>query len=185
MTQEEIKKSCVTSDQAAAFLGVTVNRFRNMGVPAAGKVGRRAYYDPGALRKIAIANARYRKADLQESAGREKPQDIDGNRVQLELLNERRRLTAAQADAQEEKNRMMRHEIAPFDFVTFALASVGNALAAHLDSIPSLLIRQAGIEPRDAEKVRASAAGVANQIAALADSRWVSDRYDEYLKQSD
>jgi len=177
MPTPKISPELVDSRQAAAFLDVSTQSFRNMMLSPATKVGRKNYYDPRELRRVAIDNAKYRQD--------EKPQDIDGNRVQLELINERRRLTAAQADAQEEKNRMMRHEIAPFDFVTFALASVGNALAAHLDSIPSLLIRQAGIGPRDAEKVRATAAGVANQIAALADSKWVSDRYDEYLKQSD
>jgi phage terminase Nu1 subunit (DNA packaging protein) len=110
---------------------------------------------------------------------------LDAGRVQLELTEERRRLTAAQADAQEEKNRMMRHEIAPFGFITYSLASLSNSLAALVDSIPSLLVRQAGIDPKHAETVRKASASVGNAIADLADEEWVARRYDEYLAEVD
>jgi len=174
--------------QCAESIGISVNSFHKWRVPCT-KDGRENLYSLKDVldvyrqrveRESRPAIAEEVRAEL---AGLD-PAEMNPATLQVELTYERKRLTAAQAEAQEEKNRMMRHEIAPFGFVTFVLASIGNSLASSLDSVPTMLVRQAGIAPKDADKARAATASVANQIAELGDPDWVARRYDDYLAES-
>lgn len=178
--------------QCAQSIGITINAFKKWNVPHEKVGGENLYLLKDVLevyraRVEREVRPRIEREVLAEQASAESddPENLNPVVLEIQLLNERRRLTAAQAEAQEQKNRMMRHEIAPFGFITFALASMGNSLAASLDAIPTILIRQAGIKPKDAEKVRESTATVANQVASLGDKDWVATRYDEYLAEMD
>lgn len=175
--------------QCADSIGISYNAFAKWKVPCT-KDGRENLYSLQDV--LAVYRQRVEselrpkiRAEVEADMAGMEPGEINPALLKLELDLERKRLTAAQADAQEEKNRMMRHEIAEFGFITFALSKLGNALAAQLDSIPTLLIRQAGIAPKDAECVRTASASVANQIAELSDAQWVADRYDDYLAEMD
>lgn len=166
----DIPRGHLTTAEAVAALGINRRTFADWKLEPAGKAGRHPYFSVQAI----IEADRARRRDAQ-------PVDEDQRR---RLAEARIRLTEARAVAQERQNEMQRHEVAPFEFITFVLASVANAVAAHLDGIPQQLVRQAGISVRDAEKVRESAAGVANQIANLADTDWVARQFDEYMEAS-
>jgi phage terminase Nu1 subunit (DNA packaging protein) len=175
--------------QCAESIGISYNAFAKWKVPCV-KEGRENLYslqDVLTVYRDRVERELRPEIERQVRAEESETQlgELNPFLVKLQLDEERRRLTAAQADAQEEKNRMLRHEIAEFTFISFALAKLGNSLAAWLDSIPTLLIRQAGLSPRDAERVRASGAQLGNQIAELCDEQWVADTYDEYLAESD
>lgn len=165
---QDIPRGHLTQTEAVAALGINRRTFKDWRLEPAGKVGRSPYYSVQAI----IEADRARRSNAQ-------PVDDEQRK---RLAEARIRLTEARAAAQERQNEMQRHEVAPFEFITFVLASVANAMAAHLDGIPSQLIRQAGISVRDAERVRESAAGVANQIATLADADWVAQRFDEFME---
>lgn len=175
--------------QCAESIGISYNAFKQWRVPNT-KSGRETLYSLQDVLKVYRQRVERElrptiRAEVETELSEIDPELLNPVTLKIELDYERKRLTAAQADAQEEKNRMMRHEIAPFGFITFALASVSNALAGALDSLPTTLVRQAGIAPRDAEKVRAATASVGNQIASLANEQWVTERYDEYLAEVD
>lgn len=184
---EHRRESLLNLRECAESIGISANAFRNWRVPHT-KVGKENLYALEDVLKVyrervireVTPEIEKRVLAEQTDAGAE---GLNPATVKLELENERRRLTRAQAEAQEEKNKMVRHETAPFDFVSFSLASLANAIAAHIDSIPTVLIRQSGISPAQADKVRGAAASVGNQIAEIADEDWVRRTYDDYLRQ--
>lgn len=190
--REKRRDVLLNGRQCAESIGIAYRNFLQWKVPTVGKDGRQNLYALQDVLKV------YRERVAREitpgirdevraefAAGENDEENLNPAILKLQLDNERRRLTAAQADHQEEKNRMMRHEIAPFEFITHALGSLSNTLAAYLDGLPTLLVRQAGIEPAQAEKVREAGASVANDIASIADKEWVSARYDDYLAEMD
>jgi len=182
---EHRREALLNLRECAESIGISITAFRNWRVPHT-KVGKENLYTLKDVLKV------YRERVIREvtpeiekrllAERSDVDPDMDPARIKLELDNERRRLTRAQAEAQEEKNKMVRHETAPFEFVSYSLASLANAIAAYIDSIPTVLIRQSGITPAQADKVRGAAATVGNQIAELADEEWVKRTYDDYLR---
>ncbi len=163
----DIQPDWISTRQAVAALGVSRTAFDKWRLDPAGKIGKTHYFTVAQI----IEADRARRRDTR-------PVDDDQRK---RLAEARIRLTEAKAAKQERDNEIARHEMAPFSFVAFALASLANSLSAHLDSIPALLIRQAGINPREADRVRESAASVGNQIANLCDEQWVSSQFDNWL----
>lgn len=175
--------------QCAQSIGITINAFKKWNVPHEKVGGENLYLLKDVLevyrRRVEREVRPKIVSEVQAEMAGANPEDLNPTLLEVQLLNERRRLTAAQAETQEEKNRMMKHEIAPFAFITYALASIGNAIAGTLDTLPTVLVRQCGVTPRDSEKVREATASVGNQIADLSNKDWVAARYDEYLAEVD
>lgn len=66
----------------------------------------------------------------------------DDPELERELLRERLRLTAAQAEAVEMKNLVSQRQLAPVDFMTFALARLAARIASILDTAPMVMKRR-------------------------------------------
>ena len=177
--------------QCAESIGISVNAFRQWRVPCV-RAGRENLYS---LQNVLMVYRRRVEKELRLILAKEIHADTAAVAVNASEMNpailatqltaERVRLTAAQADQQEIKNRMLQHEIADFRFITHVISAIGNALAASIDAVPQKLIRETGLSPKHAETVRGSMAGVANQIASLIDEDWVQARYDDYLSTVD
>ena len=155
----------VSTKEAVAALGISRRNFTDWKIDPVGKVGRMNYYD---LRDIIDADRAHRFSE---------PVDEEQRR---RLTEARIRLTDAQAVCKERENEIASHEIAPFALFTFILAPLGAQIASLLESIPTLLVRQAGIDPLQADKVRATIVPVGNAIANLGDETWIEARFDEF-----
>lgn len=152
-------------------------------------VGRKNYY------KIADVIAHKEKQAYERGLkdGRERIEVSDGDKgevtdpflIKVRLDQQRARLTEAQAEHQEMKNQMMRHEIAPFGFFTFVLARAANSIASVMDGMPSELVRKLALKPQQVDKVRGVTAAASDAIASLGDEEWVAARYDEFLAETD
>lgn len=175
--------------QCAEAIGIAVQSFGKWGVEPYAKDGRENLYR---LKDVLEVYRRRVERELRPKIEREVearmadlPPDADPIRIKLQLDVERKRLTAAQADAQEEKNKMLRHEIAPFTFFTFTLGKVANSIAGVMDSMPTELMRRLKLTPQQVEKVKVVTSAAADDIAALGDEEWVAARYDEFLEEAD
>lgn len=98
----------------AESLGISVQAFDKWGVEAIAKVGRESFYD---VRSI-LDNR------LKHQGVKHQPAGPDGETIdpfiEYRLLQERLRLTAGQATAQERKNLVTEKELVPVDFMVFA-----------------------------------------------------------------
>lgn len=100
------------------------------------------------------------------------------------LLQERLRLTAAQAEGQELKNEITKRKSVPVEFATFVLARIAAEIASGLDTLPlTLKRRHPDLEVRHIESVQRELAKVRNRSATL-DKR-LPELMDEYLDASD
>lgn len=177
--------------QCAEAIGISYNAFLKWGVPVHGEDGRQKLYLLADV--LAVYRARIERElrstvekELQaKAASADGDGELDPFMVKLQLDKQRTRLTEAQAEHQEMKNQMMRHEIAPFGFFTFVLARAANGIASVMDGLPSELVRRLGLKPQEVDKVRAATAAASDAIAALGDEEWVASRYDEYLAETD
>lgn len=98
--------------------------------------------------------------------------------VEQHLLEERVRLTTAQAVAQERKNEIMDKQLVPVDFATFSLSKVASHIASVLDTVPQKLRRKhPDMDPRYLESLEREIA-VARNLAAQ-----VGEKLDEYVDE--
>lgn len=173
----------------AAACGVSVRNFQNWGVPPAATDGRQKFYTVRAVmdNRLAEQAARYQvQIDRLQARITELETSEDGTtmaEVMLQQNRERTRLLAEQAEGQAMKNAMARHEVAPFDFLTYLLAGVAAQIASVMDGLPGQLIRITGLRPTEVDKVRSITAAASEQIVALGDEHWVAGQFDNYLKE--
>lgn len=176
--------------QCSEAIGISFNAFSRWGVPIHAQEGKQHLY----LLKDVLDVYRRRierelrpviEKELRAAAAGGDDQDLDPFLIKLQVDKQRARLTEAQAENQEMKNQMMRHEIAPFPFFTFVLGRVANHIAGVMDGLPSELVRKLSLKPQQLDKVRAITAGASDTIAALGDEEWVAARYDEFLAETD
>lgn len=167
--------------QCAESIGISARAFYDWHVPHWGTKGRQKLY---ALKDVLVVyRERIRRemerglrqsihAELSEVAD---PDGLpnDAGKVKLLLDKERARLTREQANAQELKNEIVRHEAAPFSFITFALGKTANEIAGVMDSLPIELMRKLSLQPKDAEKVAGITAQAAEAIANIGGEDWL------------
>lgn len=176
--------------QCAESIGISKTTFINWKVPHSGTRGSEKLY---ALKDVLdVYRDRFRREierEVRDQVKSEAAEDaggfIDPIMVKLELDQSRVRLTEAQAIHQEMKNEMMRHEVAPFAFITFALGKTANAIAGVMDALPVELMRKLSLKPQEVEKVRAVTSMAADSIASLGDENWLGERFDEFLAETD
>ena len=154
----------ITRKQAARLLECTTRTLTRYAsreddplIPAqAGGHGKATLYDPATVGQWLI---RRELAKLQEQAGH---QDA------IDYHHEKARLTRAQAEAQELKNKEMRGEVARVELISFALANVGGQISAILETLPSRIKR---LEPRltssDLEAIRGEIVKCQNACADI------------------
>jgi len=175
--------------QCYESIGISKTAFLAWKVPHTSTRGREKLYSIKDV--LAVYRDRCRreleKEIRQELAGGPDPDDLSSNPalIKLELDKKRIKLTEAQAVHQEMKNDMMRHEVAPFAFITFVLGKTGNAIAGVMDSMPTELMRKLSLKPQDVEKVKAVTSLAADSIASLGNEEWLEARFDEFIEETD
>ena len=179
--------------QCYESIGISKTAFLSWKVPHASTRGREklyaikdvlSVYRDRCRRELEREVRQQVRAEMAGASGDGDPGD-DPMRVKLELDKKRIKLTEAQAVHQEMKNEMMRHEVAPFAFITFVLGKTGNAIAGVMDSLPVDLMRKLNLKPQEVEKVKAVTSGAADSIASLGDEAWLEARFDEFLEETD
>jgi len=102
--------------------------------------------------------------------------------VEYHLLNEKMRLTKAQAVAQEKKNEAMEQQLIPVEIATFVLSKVASHIASVLDTVPQKLRRKhPEMDPRHLESLEREIA-VARNLAAEVGEK-VPEFLDEYFEK--
>lgn len=174
-----------TQVEVAAHLDLSDRQVRNLlrdGVlPGSKGVGgldvdacRIAYI--GYLRGLASGQVRHPEA-VEGSDG------ID-SLTEMKLLQERLRLTAAQAEGQELKNDITRRQSVPTEFATFVMSRLAAEVASILDTLPlTLKRRHPDLEVRHIESVQRELAKARNRAAEL-DER-LPGLLNEYLDTAD
>lgn len=94
------------------------------------------------------------------------------------LLQEKVRLTTAQAVAQERKNEVLERQLVPVGFATYSLSKIASQIGSVLDTVPLKLRRKhPEMDPRHLESVEREIA-LARNLAAQ-----VGEKLDEYLEE--
>ena len=121
--------------------------------------------------------------------GQVKHQEADGcadldPQAEQKLLQERLRLTAAQAEGQELKNDIARRRSVPTEFATFVMSKIAAEIASILDTLPlTLKRRHPDLEVRHIESIQRELAKARNRAAEL-DER-LPGLLNEYLDTAD
>lgn len=176
--------------QCAESIGISQTAFQNWKIPHAGTSGRQKLY---ALKDVLAVHRERVRRELEREIRREVEADLGGRtdvpvnpaEVKLRLDQERVRLTQAQADGQELKNEIARHEVAPFDFITYVLGRTANEIAGVMDGLPVELMRKLNLTPKEVEKVKGVTALAADAIANLGDETYLGEALDEFIAQTD
>lgn len=148
----------------AASLGISVQAFDKWGVKPVAKIGRETFYD---VRSV-LDNR------LKHQGAKDQPVDDNGEPIdpliEYKLQQERLRLTKAQADGQELRNRVKERLLVPTDFCTFAITRLCSMLGSALDTIHVKVKRkQPDIDVRFLEAIEREVAVTRNEAADLAD----------------
>lgn len=107
-------------------------------------------------------------------------EDVDPS-LEIQLMEQRIRLTTAQAVAVEKKNQVEEQLLVPVDFAIFALSKVAAQLASMLDTLPLKLVRKhPDMDPRHLESLTREIA-IARNMTAEASAR-VPDELNEYFE---
>lgn len=154
----------INRKQAARFLGVTERTLsRHMARETdplrpdqPGGRGKPTLFDP---RLVADWMLRQELAALQQAAG---------HKEAIDFSHERARLTRAQAEGQELRNKITRGEYARIDTLTFAMGSLCSQITAGLEVLPAKIKR---LEPRlsaeDIHAIRREIVELQNALAGV------------------
>lgn len=173
-----------TQVEVAAHLDLSDRQVRNLlttGVLPASKAGKGLDLD--ACRGAYISYLR------GLANGQTKRQEIAGGAeldplAEQKLIQERLRLTSAQAEGQELKNEIIRRQSVPTDLVTFVLSRLAAEISSILDTLPLTLKRRCpDLEVRHIENVQRELAKARNRAAAL-DER-LPELINDYIDSSD
>ncbi|SFB46389.1 terminase small subunit [Azotobacter beijerinckii] len=165
------------SDMAAS-LGISVQAFDKWGIKPVARIGREAFFDVRAVldNRLEHAARKYAPAGDDEEG-------LDPL-ADKKLTQERLRLTAAQADAQELKNSVKRAQLVPVGFAVFALSRMAAQIGSLLDTVPLKLRRKhPDLDVRHVEALQREIALARNTAADLGDT--LPDMLDEYLDTLD
>lgn len=147
----------------AASLGISVQAFDKWGVKPIAKIGRETFYDARSV----LDNR------LKHQGAKDQPVDDNGEPIdpliEYKLQQERLRLTRAQADGQELRNRVKDRQLVPVEFNLFALGRIGAMLGSALDTVHVKIKRKhPDIEVRFLEAIQREVAVTRNEAADLA-----------------
>lgn len=172
------QRSWLNKSDMAASLGISPQAFEKWGVEAVAKIGRETFYrvQDVLANRIAHSLRKQQPADVGEDG-------IDPL-VEYKLMQERLRLTAAQADAQEKKNLVQDKLLVPAPFMTFALEKISSRIASKLETVGKTVSRHhPDIDPVILEAVEREIA-IARNIAAKSGDK-IPGFLDEYLSTLD
>lgn len=172
--QPQKQRGWLNKSEMAASLGISVQAFDKWGVKPVERIGREAFYTAQSVVENRLIAAE-RKQQPEEGI-----EGIDPL-VEFKLTQERLRLTAAQAYAQEKKNEIKDRQLVPTEFATYALARVAAQIGSLLDTVPlKLRRRHPEIDVRHIESLQREIATARNTAAELGDH--LPEMLDEYLE---
>lgn len=171
------QRGWLNKSEMAASLGISVQAFDKWGVKPVERIGREAFYECRSVLDNRIARAE----EKRQAASSE--DDLDPQ-AEAKLLQERLRLTAAQAEGQELKNDITRRRSVPTEFATFVMSKIAAEIASILDTLPlTLKRRHPDLEVRHIESIQRELAKARNRAAEL-DER-LPGLLNEYLDTAD
>lgn len=131
MSTEDLqkKRGWLNKSEMAASLGISSQAFEKWRVEPAAKIGREVFFTAEAVLQNRLAYA----AQKQQPSGLDE-EGLDPL-AEKKLLQERLRLTTAQADGQEQKNQVAARALIPVPFVTFALARIAAKIGSKLETV--------------------------------------------------
>ncbi|WP_043309298.1 terminase small subunit [Pseudomonas sp. ML96] len=168
----------LNKSEMAKSLGISPQAFDKWGVEPIGRAGREAFY-----RVQDVVQNR-----LEHAQRKQQPDDPDGagsdRKVESELLRERLRLTTAQADAVEQKNRVNEKVLVPVSFATYALEKIAAQIGSKLETVGKTVSRRhPEIDPLLLETMEREIALARNIASKFGDH--LPEYLDEYLATLD
>ena len=165
------QRGWLNKSDMASSLGISPQAFEKWGVDPVERIGRETFYRVQDVLENRIAHS-LRK---QQPVGL--GEDGIDPLVEYKLMQERLRLTAAQADAQEKKNQVQDKLLLPVPFATFALSKIAAQIGSKLDTVaktvhrrhPEVDLRVVESVEREIALARNIAAGFGAQIPELLD----------------
>lgn len=167
--QQEKQKHWLTQTEMSELLCVARQTLFRWGVEPVAKIGSNTYFTLQDVIENRVENA-------LKHVTPSKPEDAT-------LEYERYRLTKAQADAQEHKNRIADQQVAPLDFIAFVLSTAAAEIAGIIDSLPLNITRKhPELTVIQQENIKRELAKAMNAISRI-DER-MEDKLIEYVESS-
>jgi len=168
----------LNKSEMAASLGISVQALDKWGIKPVARIGREAFFDVRSVLDNRLAQAARKYAPTSEGA-----ESLDPL-AEKKLTQERLRLTAAMADAQELKNEVKRARLVPVEFAVFALSRMAAQVGSLLDTVPLTLRRKhPDLDARHVDSLQREIAVTRNTAAKLGDN--LPGLLDEYLETLD
>jgi phage terminase Nu1 subunit (DNA packaging protein) len=168
----------LNKSEMAKSLGISPQAFDKWGVEPVARIGREAFY-----RVQDVVNNR-----VEHASRKQQPEGLGGEvadpLIEYRLLQERLRLTTAQAYAVEQKNQVNDKVLIPAPFVTFALEKIASKIGSKLETVGKTVSRRhPDIDPRILETTEREIALARNIAAQFGDE--LPGFLDEYLATMD
>lgn len=180
MTKNETTRQpgWLNKSEMAKSLGISPQAFDKWGVEPIARIGREAFY-----RVQDVVQNR-----LDNAEKKHQPVGADGSvpdpMIEYKLLQERLRLTTAQAYAVEQKNQINDKVLIPAPFVTFALEKIAARIGSKLETVGKTVSRRhPDIDARILETTEREIALARNIAAQFGDE--LPGYLDEYLATMD
>ncbi|MDU9399045.1 terminase small subunit [Pseudomonas sp. zfem003] len=168
----------LNKSEMAKSLGISPQAFDKWGVEPIARIGREAFY-----RVQDVVQNR-----LDNAAKKHQPSGTDGEvidpLIEYKLMQERLRLTTAQAYAVEQKNQVNDKLLIPAPFVTFALEKIASKIGSKLETVGKTVSRRhPDIDARILETTEREIALARNIASQFGDE--IPGYLDEYLATLD
>lgn len=172
--KQEKQRGWLNKSEMADSLGISTQAFDKWGVEPIARIGREAFFDARS-----VVNNRVGRIDSIQQ-----PSDEIDPLAEQKLVQERLRLTSAQAAAQELKNEVSNRILIPSEFITFTLSRLVPEISSTLDTLPMVVRRRhPELEPRHLETLEREATKIRNACAKLASI--LPELIDEYLDSTE
>lgn len=168
------QRGWLNKSEMAASLGVSVQAFDKWGVQPVDRIGREVFYSARSVLDHRLA----------QQSQKQQP-DLDGEGLdplaEHKLIQERLRLTSAQAYSQEKKNEINDRQLVPVGFAAYVLGHIAPQISSILDTV-SLKVKRKhpDMDPRFIETFQREIAAASNLAADLGDL--VPGLLDDYVE---
>ncbi len=172
--KQEKQRGWLNKSEMADSLGISTQAFDKWGVEPIARIGRETFFDARSV----VNNRVGRIGSIQQ------PSDEIDPLAEQKLVQERLRLTSAQAAAQELKNEVSNRILIPSEFITFTLSRLVPEISSTLDTLPMVVRRRhPELESRHLETLEREATKIRNACAKFASI--LPELIDEYLDSTE
>lgn len=179
-TKTQKQPGWLNKSEMSASLGISPQAFEKWGVIPVARIGREAFFRVKDVVQNRLDHTQNTLKKPQPEGGDSEPDPL----LAYKLDQERLRLIAAQADAQEYKNKVNERALVPVPFATFALERIAAQIGSKLETVGKTVGRRhPEIDPRILETLEREIAQARNIAAQLGDE--LPGFLDEYLATLD